>query len=101
MLKFVRQPADRVDEGRKSLEGERRMTIAGFRIQNILKTCRKGIRGDEEEPKREEGGTREPDSTKISFEGRRVLIRQRAAVDLIKRLTKASNMSASPPEESQ
>lgn len=95
MLKFVRQPADRVDEGTKSLEGERRMTIAGFRIQNILKTCRKGIRGDEEE------GTREPDSTKISFEGRRALIRQRAAVDLIKRLTKASNMPPSPPEESE
>lgn len=77
------------------------MTTAGFRIQNILKICRKGIRGGAEKPKREEEGTREPDSTKTSFEGRRALIRQRAAVDLIKRLTKSSNMPVSPPEESQ
>ncbi len=100
MFKFARKSADRLGEGGKSPEGERRMTVAVFRIQNILRACHKSIRWYGKKTEIDEESAHGPDPSRLSFNGRRERIRQKAAIELIERLTKAADISTSSSGES-
>jgi len=75
------------------------MTVSGLQIQNILKIYHRSIRWDEEKV----GGSQERpdrrDRVEISVEGRKKQIRQKAADQVIERLTRAKDSRASFPRE--
>jgi len=77
------------------------MTIAGFQIRSIVKTYHKNIRWSEKRAVRDTGRSHGSDRVKISVEGRRKQVCQKAANQVIERLTRAKNTKASFPEESR
>jgi len=77
------------------------MRICGFRIQNILKTYYKSTRWGEKKAEGREERSHGRDKVEISVEGRTKHICQKAADQVIQRLTMPENTPTSFPEESQ
>lgn len=77
------------------------MRICGFQIKNILKTYYKNIRWGEKKAERREERYHGRDKVEISVEGRKKKICQKAADQVIQRLTTPKNTPTSFPEESQ
>lgn len=77
------------------------MIIPGFRIQNILETYYKYIRWAEKKARGSADRSRERERVAFSVEGRKKQICQKAANQVIERLTKAKDTTGSFPGESQ
>lgn len=76
------------------------MTVAGFQIQSIVKTYHKNIRWTGKRAEGSEDRSVSRDRVEISVEGRKKQVCQKAANQVVERLTRAKNSTAAFPEES-
>lgn len=77
------------------------MRVCGFQIQNILKTYYRNIRWGEKKAEGREEPYHGREKVEVSVEGRKKQICQKAAHQVIQRLTMSKNTRTSFPEESQ
>lgn len=71
------------------------MTISVFRIYNLLKAYHKNLQWSFEKSRSDAKRSQERDRVEISVEGRKEQIRQKAARDVLERLTSAKDATAS------
>jgi hypothetical protein len=77
------------------------MAVSGFYIQSILKTYHKSIRWSSKKAGGHENRSHDRDKVKLSVEGRKRQICQRAASHVIEKLTRVKKARAALPEESR
>ena len=77
------------------------MTISGLQIQNILRIYHKSIWWEEERARGNQERVDGRDQVEISVEGRKKQIRQKAAGQVIDKLTRAKASATSFPEETR
>jgi hypothetical protein len=85
----------------KLSRGNRRMPILGFQIQTILKTYHKNVWWTKKKPAGGEDQSHDRDRVETSVEGRKKRIRQKAANNVIERLTRPRNTTVPLPKDSQ
>lgn len=83
------QIADGLDEGRESWKGDCGMIISVFRIYNLLKAYHRNLQWSLEKSRGDAKRSQERDRVEISVEERKKRIRQKAASEVLERLTSA------------
>ncbi len=76
------------------------MTISSFQILNILKTYDRHVRSGQRKASRDKVNPSGRDRVEIPVEGRRKQVYQKAAGEVVEKLTRGENPGDSSPERS-